>query len=59
MLTSGSHLGHIACLPPSTGMVAPVTKEALSEARNAITDATSSTLPARPKACVDWHFTRN
>lgn len=41
----------MACLPPSTGKVAPVIKLALSLAKNAIVAATSSGVPGRPKIC--------
>ena len=51
--------GHMACLPPSTGIVAPVINEALSDARNAITEATSSGSPYRPRACVSLQCSRN
>ena len=44
------YLGHIACLPPSTGSEAPVMKDESLDARKAITLATSSTCPGRPKA---------
>lgn len=44
--------GHIACLPPSTGRVAPVMKEESSDAKNAILLATSSGFPGLPRACV-------
>lgn len=40
------YLGHIACLPPSTGTVAPVINDAASLAKNAMVSATSSALPA-------------
>ena len=36
--------------PPSTGMMAPVTNDALSDARNAATSATSSGWPPRLRA---------
>ena len=42
----------MACLPPSTGNVAPVMKEAASEAKKAIALATSMASPGLPKACV-------
>ena len=51
--------GHIACLPPSTGSVAPVMKDASLEARKAITLATSSAFPGRPKACVSFERSKN
>ena len=51
--------GHIACLPPSTGSVAPVMKDASLEARKAITFATSSAFPGRPKACVSFERSKN
>jgi hypothetical protein len=38
--------------PPSTGILAPVTQRAPSEARNAITSATSSGLPILFSACM-------
>ena len=44
------YLGHMACLPPSTGNVAPVMKDASLDARKAMTLATSSASPGRPKA---------
>lgn len=53
------HRGHMACRPPSTGIWAPVMKEALSDARKAIVLATSSTCPGRPNACVVLHLSRN
>ena len=53
------HLGHIACLPPSTGSVAPVIKDESLDARKAITLATSSTCPGRPKACVSLQRSKN
>lgn len=51
--------GHIACLPPSTASVAPVMKDASLEARKAITFATSSAFPGRPKACVSFERSKN
>ena len=51
--------GHIACLPPSTGIVSPVIKEALSDARNRIASATSSGFPTRPKAWVVLLLSKN
>ena len=38
-------------IPPSTGMHTPVMKEASSDARKAITAATSLASPKRPRAC--------
>src|ERR1700688_2435835 len=38
--------------PPSTGILAPVIQRALSEAKNAITSATSSGLPIRFNASI-------
>jgi hypothetical protein len=43
---------HWAVQPPSTATSAPVTKLAASEARNAITSATSSGRPIRPMGCA-------
>ena len=51
--------GHIAWRPPSTGTVAPVMKEAASDARNAMVDATSSGCPGRPSGCVSFECSRN
>jgi hypothetical protein len=45
--------------PPSIERVSPVIKEASSDARKAILFATSSTVPARPNACVVLHRSRN
>lgn len=53
------YLGHIACLPPSTGTHAPVMKEESSEAKKAIAFATSSGCPGRPKAWVSLDLSRN
>ena len=53
------YLGHIACLPPSTGRLIPVENEASSEAKNAIALATSSASPGRPSACVCLLFSKN
>ena len=41
--------GHIACLPPSTGILAPVIKLASSLATKAMVLATSSGCPGLPK----------
>ena len=38
--------------PPSTGRIAPVMKDALSEARNKIASATSLGTPSRPIGCA-------
>ena len=40
--------------PPSIGMIAPVIKDALSEAKKAIRSATSVTCPGLPKAFILW-----
>lgn len=53
------YLGHIACLPPSTGSEAPVMYDESLDARNAMTLATSSTCPGRPKAWVCLHRSKN
>ena len=53
------YLGHIACLPPSTGRWAPVVKLASSLARNAIALATSDASPTLPRAWVVLPFSRN
>ena len=45
-----NHLGHIACLPPSMGMLAPVINDESSDARNAIVFATSIGSPTLPRA---------
>ena len=49
----------MACLPPSTGSVTPVLKEASSEARKAMARATSAASPGRPSACVVLECSRN
>lgn len=42
----------MACLPPSTGKLAPVIKLAASLAKNVIASAISDALPGRPaKSC--------
>ena len=53
------HLGHMACLPPSTGNEAPVMKDDSLDARKAITLDTSSTFPGLPKAWVCLQRSRN
>lgn len=40
--------------PPSIGMIAPVIKDELSEAKKAIKSATSLTCPGLPKAFILW-----
>lgn len=49
----------MACLPPSTGRLAPVMNDASSDARNAIVLATSSGCPGLPRACVVLLLSRN
>ena len=51
---SGVHEGHMTLLPPSMAMVWPQTNEASSDARKAMTLATSSTLPTRPSGWLLW-----
>ena len=53
------YLGHITCLPPSTGIKAPVMKELSSEAKKAIVLDTSSHSPGRPSACVSLLLSKN
>ena len=48
------HEGHMTLLPPSMAMVWPQTNEASSDARKAMTLATSSTLPTRPSGWLLW-----
>ena len=38
--------------PPHTGKMAPVVKDAASEARNKMALDTSSTVPTRPRGCA-------
>ena len=38
--------------PPSMGKIAPVVKDAASEARNKMARDTSSTVPIRPRGCT-------
>ena len=45
--------------PPSTDNVTPVMNEASSDAKKAIALATSSAVPARPKACVFLECSKN
>lgn len=51
--------GHISCLPPSIGSIAPVIKLASGLARKAIAFATSSGCPGLPSGWVVWHLFRN
>ena len=44
--------GHWAILPPSTGSITPVMKEALSEARYSTASAISWGRPLRPRGCL-------
>ena len=48
-----------ACRPPSTRTCSPVMSDAASDARNAITLATSSGWPARPSGWVSFDLSRN
>ncbi len=53
---------HVPCLPPSIGRMAPVMKEAWSEARKPMASATSHTCPTRPSgwavamAAMNWNY---
>lgn len=51
--------GQIQCLPPSTGICAPVIKDESSDARKAIVLATSDTSPGLPRACVVFVLSKN
>ena len=53
------YLGHIACLPPSTGTHAPVINEESSDARKAMVLATSHGCPGRPNAWVSLDLSKN
>ena len=53
------HRGHMILLPPSMARVWPVMKEAALEARKAIVEATSSTVPTLPMACVVLQCSKN
>ena len=45
--------------PPSTGKMAPVVKDAASEARNKMALDTSSTVPTRPRGCAAPFLAQN
>ncbi|KAH6932379.1 hypothetical protein HPB50_005095 [Hyalomma asiaticum] len=49
---AGSESLDVSSIPPSTGIVIPVTKDASSDAKKAMQRATSSGVPARPKGCA-------
>ena len=53
------YLGHMACLPPSTGSESPVENDAQSDAKNAMALAISSGSPGLPMACVSLLRSRN
>ncbi len=51
--------GHMILLPPSMASVCPVMKEAALEAKKAMVEATSSTVPTLPMACVVLQCSKN